>query len=400
MPSWIRTRGIEKLRRWRLLLILVAILAAARLSLAPLTEHYVNRLLSRHADYRGRLDHIDIDLWRGAYQIVGLELSKHSETGNQPFLSAESVDLSIQWSGILHGALVGEMVFHQPVMNFVQAKHAETSQTSIDPSWQKTATDLWPFRIDRIRILDGELHFQDLSRDPVVDLTMNEVQADIHNLTNIREAKGRELSEEELVATAEVTGRPLGQGTFWMVIQLDPFATLPTFDLDASLQDLDLVAMNDFLRAYANLDVERGTFHVFSEMAASQGRFSGYVKPLMENLKVVSSREVKDAGDILQAAWEKVAEGTAHLLQNKEHDQTGTRIPFEGTIDDPKADVLSTIGNLLVNAFVRALTPGLDHTIDLADAESKQTKSEKAKRLEDEKKVAKSKGDLGAADHH
>ncbi len=386
---------LERLRPWRLFLILLAALTAVRLTLAPLTEHFVNRLLSRHSDYRGRIGDVDIDLWRGAYVIEDLQLLKRIGETTEPFLSAESVDFSMQWSGLLHGALVGEVILHQPSMNFIVGASKEESQTSIDPAWQETANGLFPFKIDRIQVIDGDLRFRDLSQDPVVDVHLGSLQADVRNLTNIREVERAEEAEKELVATAEVTARPLDQGSFWLRVQLDPFASQPTFDLDASLKGLNLVPLNDFLRAYANLDVERGTLHVFTEMAASQGRITGYIKPFLEDVEVTSSREVQGAGDLLQAAWEKIAEGAAHLLENQERDQTAARIPYEGRIEDPHAGVIATIGTLLANAFIRALVPDLDDSVDLADAERKQSGREKAERVEEEKKIEQSKGEAG-----
>ncbi len=151
-------------REWKVFLIVLAILAAARLSLAFAIEHYVNRTLNRHADYAGHLGNLRLDLWRGAYVIEDLELLKRSGRAVEPFLSASSVDLSIQWSALQHGAIVGEVTFHRPTMNFVLAPSPQDDQTEIDADWRQTLLDLFPFRIDQVQVRDGRLRFRDLRR--------------------------------------------------------------------------------------------------------------------------------------------------------------------------------------------------------------------------------------------
>jgi hypothetical protein len=210
----------------------------------------------------------------------------------------------------------------------------------------------------------------------VVDVDLAAVQGRVRNLTNVREPETKEGQDDALVATVEAVGRPLGQGTFWIDLKLDPFAPRPTFDVDAALQGLDLVRMNDFLRAYGNLDVERGVFDVYLELAASQGRITGYVKPFLHDVDVVSFREVKGPKEALQALWEAIAGGTAKVLTSGESGKLATRIPLEGTIDRSQTDVAATVGTLLMNAFIRALIPRVEDTVDVKEAEKKQSKEE------------------------
>src|SRR5690606_31466987 len=146
-------------------------------------------------------------------------------------------------------------------------------------------------------------------------------------------------------------------------LAMAPLAETPTFDLDAELKTLDLTALNTFFRAYADVDVERGTFSVYTEIAAADGGFEGYVKPLTKDLKVLDLDSHE--GGLLGTAWEALVAGVAQLLENPPAEQVGTKIPFRGTFSEPRTEIWSAVAYLLRNAFVRALQPGIENSIRL-----------------------------------
>ena len=53
---------------------------------------------------------------------------------------------------------------------------------------------------------------------------------------------------------------------------------------------------------------------------------------------------------------------TTQLFKNRPRDQFGTVIPLRGDLTNPKTSLLTIIGNLLRNAFVRAYLPRLQGT--------------------------------------
>jgi len=106
-------------------------------------------------------------------------------------------------------------------------------------------------------------------------------------------------------------------------------------------------------------DVSQGRISVYAELAAADGRFEGYVKPLVKDLKVFNTR---DKGP-LEVVWEAMVALVAQTFKNHPNDRFGTVIPFLGTFDNPKADVWDTILNVLRNTFIKAIQPGLEQTI-------------------------------------
>ena len=97
-----------------------------------------------------------------------------------------------------------------------------------------------------------------------------------------------------------------------------------------------------------------GVFSMYSELAAAEGRFEGYVRPILEDPKFVSADETEGP---FRKAWEGLVNLAAKILENKQEDQVATQIPLRGELTDPDVDLVTTIVNLLRNAFVAAFQP-------------------------------------------
>ena len=127
------------------------------------------------------------------------------------------------------------------------------------------------------------------------------------------------------------------------------------------LDRVDLPALNESLRAYANVDVGRGTFQLVAEMAGKDGGFQGYVKPFFENLDF---KNLKDENKgIVAQIWEKLVAGVVVLVKNKSRDQVATRIPFEGKFGDAKVGLFATVMNLFRHGFIKAFNPTIEGSV-------------------------------------
>jgi hypothetical protein len=351
-------------RRKRNLLIALAaiavILIGIRIALAPVILHFANSKLDQIPEYRGHIGDVDLALFRGAYQIKDVSLRKVQGASSVPFFAADLVDLSVEWGALLHGKLVGEVELHGPRLNFVVAPSKKASQTGIDSSWQDRSKELFPLDINRLQIYNGEIHFRDLTRTPKVDVHLDQIDAVAKGLTT------RPHGQEALPATFHATGRAMDHAKLRLDMKLDPWARDPTFDMDGELTGLELKTLNDFLKAYAKIDAEGGTFSLYTEMAAEKGNFKGYVKPILKDVKIFSPGK-KDEGGLLQSAWEAMVGGVESILENRPKDQLATQVPLAGKFKNPRAGLWASVGYLLRNGFIRALSPSLTHSIDFGD---------------------------------
>jgi hypothetical protein len=336
--------------------ILAVILIAARLALPHYVLKYVNRKLDELPQYDGRVADVDIHLIRGAYTIKGVDIVKTATNAPpEPFVSARKVDLSVDWSELFHGAIVGEIYFTDAKLNFIKAKSEEQSQTSIDRSWTKVVSDLFPFRINRFVIREGQVHYKEPDSSPPIDLMITNMLAVATNLTNTREVATK------LPAGLKMRGRSIGGGDIAMALRFNPLEPEPTFDLNLALTNVDMTALNPFLEAYAKMNVKRGTFDVITEMYGEDGRFEGYVKPLMKDLDILDIKE--DSKNPLKLAWQAMMAGVVKIFKNHAKDQVATKIPVKGTFDKKGIDLWTTVGNVLRNAFVHAFSPTFDQRV-------------------------------------
>jgi hypothetical protein len=114
--------------------------------------------------------------------------------------------------------------------------------------------------------------------------------------------------------------------------------------------------------------VNRGTFGLYTEMAAADDKFLGYVKPVIKDLKVVGPQDRNDT--FLQQVWEHVIGFVGVIFRNQPHDQLATKIPIEGSFINPSIGTLDAIIGVLKNAFIQALIPSIDHEINLNAVEA------------------------------
>jgi hypothetical protein len=336
--------------------VIVLLLVAARAAMPSMVKRYVNNKLQELPGYGGSIGDVNIHLYRGAYTIHDVNVTKKTNNVPVPFLAAKRIDLSVDWSQLMHHALVGKVRVDRAEINFAKGKTKEEDQTSIDKSWTQVVEDLFPFKIDKFELVDSAVFFHDFGTKPKVELYVTNCHVVCSNITNSRS------STNELPTPFQLTGVTLGGGKVAVSGRVNPFTESPRFDVDAKLENTDLTAFNDFFRAYANVDIKRGTLQFYTEMAAADGKFKGYVKPLLQDLKIV---DLKDAKHPLKFFWETFIAGVVKLFTNQKKDQFGSRIPLEGTIENPKAGIIPAIGSVLHNAFVKALSPRVEGDINI-----------------------------------
>ncbi len=172
--------GRERKRSWLwraglILLILAAIATAVRLILPSFITKYVNRTLQKNPLYAGTIHGVQLHLWRGAYSIEEIRLSKVTGNIPVPLFGAKRVDLSLQRSALWNRKIVGQVVIEQPELNFVDAPSEGEQQTGAGGPWLQMIEELFPFRINRCTIHQGTVHFRAYQKEMPVDVYLSNV---------------------------------------------------------------------------------------------------------------------------------------------------------------------------------------------------------------------------------
>jgi hypothetical protein len=341
------------------LLVVVALLVAARLALPYAVKDYVNKKLVALEAYDGHVADIDIHLYRGAYSIDGIEIVKTGARRPVPFFKAGQIDLSVEWRSLLKGSFVSEASFHAPEVNLVQGKSEKDSQLGDEENWNRRLEELFPFRFNTIEVVDGTVRFLAPGISTQDAITARNVDGEVTNLTNIVES-GRETFADFRVTASVLEGAPAR-----VAGSVNAFAPQPTFDVNMEVKNIQLPQANPWLREYIKADAEAGRFELYMELAAADGKFTGYAKPILEDVDLYRSGEPEK--NPIKRAWEGFLDFAANVLENQEADQVAARIPFTGTIKDPETNLFATIASVLRNAFVSAFARSLEGSITLRD---------------------------------
>lgn len=361
----------KKSRIGKIVLITLLVLVVVRLILPTVVLRYVNKSLSELEEYYGHVDDIDLHLYRGAYVIQGIEIVKLQKQSNGkdtiPFFKSPNIDLSIEWKSILKGKVVGEIVFDSPVVNFVNAKEDDKNIGNDTADFKTLLNDLMPITVNHFEVNDGEIHYIDPNSSPKIDVYMDSINVVAKNLSSVN--KDKKLLPANITAIGTIYG-----GSFDLNADLDALAKQPTFDMNAELKGLNMVKINNMLQAYANFDVKTGTYGVYTEFAARNGKFDGYVKPIIKDLDVVQWN--KEEGNLRQIAWETLIGTTAEIFQNQNKEQLATKLSIEGEFNDPNLHIWTAITNVLRNAFWQALKPSLEGTVNISSV-NKEDKDDK-----------------------
>src|SRR5687768_17475642 len=82
-------RRARSARLLRVFLVVFAALVGLRLVLPLGLRAYVNRVLGDMPGYEGRVGNLDLNLWRGAYELEELVLERTGGAHPEPFLEAQ-----------------------------------------------------------------------------------------------------------------------------------------------------------------------------------------------------------------------------------------------------------------------------------------------------------------------
>jgi hypothetical protein len=350
-------------RRMKHVLLVAAAVAAIAIvlrALAPLmVERYVNSELAALGDYSGSVAAVDLSLLRGGYTLHDLQIVKATGNTMTPFVTLPTMDLSLQWRALFRGEAVGEAVMHAPVVNFVQSPGETESQYGTGVNWPQAIRELFPFQLNVVRVIDGLVTFRAPGIEAEESMTARDFGLELRNLTNVQDV------EQDAFATIDVNARVMGKAPLTLTGTIDPNESVPTFDIDLSLEGAELVDINPWLREFLKADAHAGVFSLYAELAAADGRFTGYVKPILENPEFLEPEEAK--GQPFKRAWEALVAFGAKVFENQEEEQVATQVPLSGEFEDPEAGVLPAIVNLARNAFVDAFAHSLNGTISLRD---------------------------------
>lgn len=365
-----KKRKAYKKKRYTIPILILVLLIVARIYLPYYVKDYINKVLADIPGYYGQVEDVDMALYRGAYVIEGMYLNKVDADTQVPFLKFPKNDISIEWSALFDGEIVSEIDMYSPEVIYVLEDQNTTpaeGKADID-DWTKALTDIVPLEINNFEVYDGKFAFVQVGADPNIDLQIDKIRLTAKNLRNVKE------TERVLPSPINATGISIGGGAVKLDGNVNIVKEIPDMNINFSLENANVTALNPFTRHYAGIDFEEGDFSVYSEVAIADGYLKGYIKPLLKDSKMIGKED-----GILGVLWEGFVGFFKFILKNQGTDTIATRVPIEGDLNNAEAGVWPTIFNIFKNAWISAFKGTVDDDIDFEDAfnDPNLTKEEK-----------------------
>jgi hypothetical protein len=345
------------------LMIVLAGLTIAILLVYFILPRIVFKTLQRHIEqmenYSGSIQAVHIGYLPLGLTLEGLQL-KHKEA-TFPIISTANILIKPHWPLFYKGALMLDAVVIKPQINLV----AKKSQAIKLPGGKKTIQEQQrlPIMVHSITFENAKVQFYRSLKDGLNNrpiFAVWQINGSVNNLT------GKPGNNSALLPSSlELSGKTYGNAPLHLHVAFNPLALQPTFDLDGELKQLNLAELNPMLRSYTGVKVRQGLLSLYIEAAAANGKITGYVKPLLQGLQV--QEPAKTNINALDKFYQRVVEKVNKVLENNNTKASGTRIPIRGNINDPHADLWSVILELLRNAFIQALLPRVDQSIQIND---------------------------------
>ena len=348
-----------------IILVILVILVVLNFALEPVALHYVNKSLSQLKGYKGSVKDIEIHLYRGAYRIDTLVIEKTDKGKTQPFFKADGIDISVEWKALFKGSVVSEFFVEKPVINFIKA--GDDVEAGGDNDFVSVIKSLSPITINKFEISGGQVHYLDYGSKPNIDIWAKDVLAVATNLSNV------EKKDDKLPSSIFLYGNTSGNGRIRSRMKLNALKKVPDLDFNLELNHMDLTYLADFTDAYAKFTFKKGQLYLSSELAMEDGKYNGYVKPVLENIKIIDltpDTEKEKKRGFFRKVWELIVGATVSVVKNKPKDRLATKIPLKGDMNGSEKFTWTAVVNVLRNGFVKAFDKDVEGSINIDDAKS------------------------------
>lgn len=238
---------------------------------------------------------------------------------------------------------------HSPVTQGAERQRAEAVKRSAEAASNAPGVLL---KVDRLHAT-GAFGYVDDAKPPGYRAFLSDVDFTVTNFSN---------HFEQGPAGVRLSGKFMGSGPTSAVGTFRAETNGPDFDLGVKIENTDMRTMNDVFRAYGNFDVVGGLFSFYSELHVKNRTVEGYVKPLFRDVKVYDKRQDKEKS-AFRKLYEKLVGGVAHLLENPPRKEVATKATVAGPLENPKASTMQVLGNLVRNAFIKAILPGFEEEV-------------------------------------
>lgn len=208
-------------------------------------------------------------------------------------------------------------------------------------------------KIDRAEIEKSRVAYTNQAGKPPYTLFFTDLMASTTNVSN---------HFDQGTSVTRMTGKFMGSGDTLVKANFRPETEGPDFTLESQIHNTQVTSLNGLFENYGKFDVAGGLFSLFTQMNVKEGEVQGYVKPLFSQLKVYSYQTEKNK-TVVKQAYEIVIGAASHLLTNHVTQKVATQVNISGKLSQPNVSTWQALGELIRNAFIKAILPGFEHQV-------------------------------------
>ena len=227
----------------------------------------------------------------------------------------------------------------------VEAEHAQEAVALARTV--RNAPDLL-LQVDHLKLSHGTLGLKDQSGRPPYRLFISRMDLAVDNLSN-QGGLGRCRFQGQGAFMGHGLARINGGGRMT--------AVPADFDVHLQVEHAQLPDLNGLFQSHSGLTVAQGEYGLYSEFTVKDGRMEGYIKPILDRVKVYDPRTDR-AKPLAKRVEMHLVQGLATLFKNHASHDTATVIQVSGPTQAPRTSEWQVLGRFLENGFLHAILPG------------------------------------------
>lgn len=326
----------------RSILVVLLFLLALRAILPIIGLRGINWALeNKMGEYSGHIEDFDLSLYRGAYQLQGLEITK--KKGHlPPFITAREIDLSLAWRALLHRQFLADVTVDGATLHLIDSKEKEKRQFGTEEktqNWQSALDVLVPISIESLVVRDSSVYFTNNSLKKAVPVELETINIRVENLRTHAHNILSPFSAHAVLqkhAPISISGK------------LDVMSEKPRLDVDFQLTKFRVPTINDITLLYLPLDITKGELELYGEAAMSHGSLVGYTNVFFKEGDIIAQRQ--KFVSFKHFAYEILTAVGNWILKNSKEQSLAVHLPFEMHEGDKfKLDTSEILPSILDN---------------------------------------------------
>ncbi|MCG3119144.1 MAG: hypothetical protein ALAOOOJD_01475 [bacterium] len=238
---------------------------------------------------------------------------------------------------------IAEIVARRPFLRAIIGPDRITNIQNIliaaaDSAAADSLEPVTPARIGQVRIVDGEMHFSDLSLSPNFIVSILELNGAIKGLS----------SEQLARAEVDLKGKVDKYAPVTISGQINPLSEQAYTDIAMNFQNIELTTFTPYFGKFAGYKIDKGKLMLNLHYVLAQRYLTAENRIVIDQLTLGEKVESPDATSL------PVRLGIALLKDS--HGVIDLDIPVKGSLDDPQFSLMPIVIKALVNLFVKAVT--------------------------------------------